>query len=118
MKVSQIMTAAAITNQPGETLTQAARKMWEQQTGSLLVIEGEDQLAGIITERDILKAVAVGADLSTVTIADVMAKEPLTVHPGSTLREAAKIMTEHWIRHLPVVDSGKLVGIVSQRDLS
>ena len=117
MRVSEIMTEAAVLDQADDTLVEAARKMWKQQTGSLLVVDGED-LVGIITERDILKAVAQGTSLDQATISDVMSKDPTTVGPGTSLREAAKIMAERWIRHLPVVDGGKLVGILSQRDLA
>jgi CBS domain-containing protein len=118
MKVSEIMTNAAVTDRADDTVADAARKMWEQQTGSLLVVEGTETLIGIITERDVLRAVATGLDLHATKVADVMGTEPITVHPGATLREAAGIMTRHWIRHLPVVESGKLVGIISQRDLA
>lgn len=118
MKVSEIMTRAAVTDLPNDTVAEAAKKMWEQQTGSLLVVEGDEQLAGIITERDVLKAAATGVDLGAVTVGEVMGREPITVHPGATLREAAKTMTDNWIRHLPVVDEGKLVGVISTRDLA
>ena len=116
MRISDIMTEAAVTDRPGDDLEQAARKMWKQQTGSLLVLEG-DELLGIVTERDILKAVANGVPMDT-PISEVMSKDLLTTYPGMSLREAASIMTEKWIRHLPVLDGGKLVGIVSQRDLA
>jgi CBS domain-containing protein len=100
-----------------DTLHEAARKMWKQQTGSLLVVDGDD-LVGIITERDVLKAVATGTSLSETRISEVMSKDVITVAPGASLREAAKIMADKWIRHLPVVDNGKLVGVLSQRDLA
>jgi CBS domain-containing protein len=117
MRVSEIMTKAAVIDEAGDTLVEAARKMWKQQTGSLLVLDGED-LVGIITERDILKAVATGASLEQARISEVMTKDVITVGPGTKLREAAKIMAEKWIRHLPVVDAGRLVGVISQRDLA
>jgi len=91
--------------------------MWEQQTGSLIVMEGEE-LAGIITERDILKAVATGTELEKTRVEDVMVRDLVTIHPSASLREAARVMTDRWIRHLPVIDQGKLVGILSQRDLA
>ena len=117
MRVSDIMTQAAVTDQADDTLADAARRMWEQQTGSLIVMEG-DALAGIITERDILKAVATGTELEKTRVDDVMIRDLVTIHPGASLREAARIMTDKWIRHLPVIDQGKLVGILSQRDLA
>ena len=116
MRISEIMTEAAVVDSPDDTLEAAARKMWEQQTGSLLVLDGQD-LLGIITERDVLKAVATGTPLDT-PVSDLMTKELITVEPGTSLRDAAAIMTEKWIRHLPVLEGGRLLGIVSQRDLS
>ncbi|HEX9311395.1 MAG TPA: CBS domain-containing protein [Actinomycetota bacterium] len=117
MRVSEIMTKAAVIDQPDDTLVEAARKMWHQQTGSLLVLDGED-LVGIITERDILKAVAAGTSLDQTRISEAMTKDPVTVGPGTSLREAAKVMADRWIRHLPVLDGGRLVGVLSQRDLA
>jgi len=117
MRVSEIMTGAAVIDASNDTLVEAARKMWKQQTGSLLVVDGDD-LVGIITERDILKAVATGVALAESQISDVMSKDVVTVAPGASLREAAKIMADKWIRHLPVLDNGKLVGVLSQRDMA
>jgi len=117
MRVSEIMTEAAVSESPGDTLAEAAKKMWEQQTGSLLVIENEE-LVGILTERDVLKAVATGVPFDSTTVADVMSKELVTVDPATSLRDAAKTMADRWIRHLPVVDRGKLLGVISQRDLA
>jgi signal-transduction protein with cAMP-binding, CBS, and nucleotidyltransferase domain len=116
MRISEIMTEAAVVDSPGDSLEAAARKMWEQQTGSLLVLDG-DELLGIVTERDVLRAVATGTPMDT-PVSDVMSKDLITVEPGASLREAAGIMTDKWIRHLPVIEGGKLLGIVSQRDLA
>jgi CBS domain-containing protein len=116
MKVSDVMTEAAVTDRADETIAQAARRMWKQQTGSILLVDGE-QLLGILTERDILKAVAEGTDLDA-PVAEVMSKDLVTVDPSTSLRDAARIMADRWIRHLPVVDGGRLVGVVSQRDLA
>ena len=116
MNVSDVMTEAAVTDRPDESLSQAARRMWEQQTGSILLVEN-DRLLGILTERDVLKAVAEGVDLDA-PVAEVMSKDLVTVDPGTSLRDAARIMADRWIRHLPVLDGGRLVGVVSQRDLA
>jgi len=117
VKVSEIMTEAAVTDRADDTLAEAARKMWEQQTGSLLVMDG-DELLGIITERDVLKAVATGRPLEGTRVSDAMTKDVVTVPPAMTLREAAAVMADKWIRHLPVVEQGRVVGILSQRDLA
>lgn len=116
MRISEVMTEAAVTDRPDDSLQQAARKMWDQQTGSLLVLDGKD-LVGIITERDVLRTVATGSRLDT-PVSEVMSKDLITVEPTTSLRDAAAIMTERWVRHLPVLEGGRLVGIVSQRDLA
>jgi CBS domain-containing protein len=118
MRVSEVMTEATITDSPQDTLVEAARKMWKQQTGSLLVVDEGGEPLGIITERDVLRAVATGVAMHSATVEEVMTKDLTTVAPGTSLREAAKLMADNWIRHLPVVDTGKVVGIISQRDLS
>lgn len=117
MKVSEIMTEAAVTDQSDDSLDEAARKMWQEQTGSLLVMEGEE-LVGIITERDVLRAVASGMDLRETRLSEVMTKDVVSIDPGVSLREAAGIMADKWIRHLPVLDRGNVVGVLSQRDLA
>jgi CBS domain-containing protein len=116
VRISDVMTEAAVTDRPDDSVASAARKMREEQTGSLLVTDGE-QLVGIITERDVLRVVAEDVPLDT-PISEVMSKDLVTAEPGTSLREAARIMTERWIRHLPVLEGGRLVGIVSQRDLA
>lgn len=116
MKVSQIMTKATVTDSPADTLAEAAARMWNAQTGSLLVMDG-DNLIGIVTERDLLRAVANGQDPGKVTLKEVMRTDVITCGPQTTLKEAAKVMATRWIRHLPVVEAGRVAGIVSQRDL-
>ena len=117
MKVSDLMTQAAVTDAADDTLAEAAAKMRAQQTGSLLIMEGAS-LAGIVTERDVLKVVGEGQDPKSVSLRDVMTKDPVTVDPDSSIQEAAKIMFDKWFRHLPVTTGdGKVVGIISLRDL-
>ncbi len=117
MKVEDIMTEAAVTDAPDDTLSEAAAKMRQQQTGSLLVMEGDD-LAGIVTERDVLKIVGEGQDPKNVSLRDAMTSDVVTVRPNSSIKDAAEIMFQKWFRHLPVTtDDGKVVGIISLRDL-
>jgi CBS domain-containing protein len=117
MKVTDLMTSAAITDAADDTLAEASAKMWQQQTGSLLILEG-DRLVGIVTERDVLRAVAEGNDPKATSLRDVMTKDPVTITPDTELRDAAEIMFEKWFRHLPVVDeTGDVAGIISLRDL-
>jgi len=117
MKISEIMTKATVTDAASDTLAEAAARMWNAQTGSLLVMEGE-KLVGIVTERDLLRAVANGQDPKAMPLKDIMRTDVITCGPQTTLKEAARLMATKWIRHLPVVDVGRVVGIISQRDLT
>ena len=117
MKVSDIMTPAALSDAPNDTLAEASAKMWQQQTGSLLIMEGAN-LIGIVTERDVLRVVAEGHDPKSTKLDVVMTKDPVTIDPETKLKDAAGIMFDKWFRHLPVVTSqGEVVGIISLRDL-
>jgi CBS domain-containing protein len=112
------MTQATLTDAPDDTLAEASAKMWQQQTGSLLIME-DQKLIGIVTERDVLRTVGEGLDPKAVSLRDVMTADVVTVGSDLSIREAAQIMFEKWFRHLPVVDSaGGVVGIVSLRDLN
>lgn len=117
MLVRDVMTEAAVTDSATDTLRSAAERMWREQTGSLLVMDGE-RLAGIITERDLMRAVAMGADPAMTTVDEAMTNEVFTVSPDMPLRDAAREMASRWIRHLPVVDGGRLLGMVSMRDVT
>lgn len=110
------MSDASVTDAPSDTLKAAASRMWSQQTGSLLVMDG-DRLAGIVTERDVMKAVARGLPVDSTPVSTIMTTNVLTVTPETSLYEAAQHMANRWIRHLPVVDDDRVVGMVSQRDL-
>jgi len=116
MKVSEIMTKAVVSDSADDTLKQAAAKMREQQTGSILVME-DQKLLGIFTERDLLKAIATGQDPDAVRLKDVMTTDVITTTPGASLHEASELMASRWIRHLPVVDGDRVLGLISQRDL-
>jgi CBS domain-containing protein len=117
VQVRDVMTEATVTDSTTDTLRSAAERMWRQQTGSLLVMD-DGRLAGIITERDLLRAVALGADLATATVDEAMTTEVFTVSPDMPLVDAAREMATRWIRHLPVKDGGRLVGMVSMRDVT
>ncbi len=116
MIVADVMTEASVADTAGDTLRAAAARMWHQQTGSLLIMDG-DRLAGILTERDLLRAVARGADVDATPVQEVMTTEVRTVAASASLHETARMMAANWIRHLPVVDGDKVVGVISQRDM-
>jgi len=117
VQVRDVMTQATVTESQHDTLRSAAERMWRQQTGSLIIAEG-DQVIGIITERDLMRAVALGADPDKTTVDDAMTTQVFTVPPDMPLQDAAREMAARWIRHLPVVGSGKLLGVVSMRDVT
>jgi CBS domain-containing protein len=116
------MTPVSVSDSPGQTLRAAATQMWRAQTGSLLVME-HGRLLGIVTERDLLRAVAASGDLDRTVVGDVMTADLYTVVPETPIYEAARQMAARWIRHLPVMaaapagGSGTVVGVVSLRDL-
>jgi CBS domain-containing protein len=111
------MTEPTVTEAAHDSLRSAAETMWRQQTGSLLVAEG-GQLLGIITERDLLRAIALGADPDKTSIDEAMTAGVFTVPPDMPLQDAAREMAARWIRHLPVVEDGTLLGVVSMRDVT
>lgn len=104
---------------PGMTVYDCALKLTQLKVGALLVIDSSNKLVGIISERDILrKIVASGQDPKSVIVDTIMTTNLTTVLPTTSVREAMKIVTEKRIRHLPVLDNGKLVGIISIGDLT
>jgi len=117
VQVQDVMTQATVTESASDSLRSAAERMWRQQTGSLLITDN-GQLTGIITERDVLRAVALGADPDRSTVDEAMTAEVFTVPPDMPLQEAAKEMATRWIRHLPVVAEGRLLGVVGMRDIT
>ena len=109
------MTRSLLTVSPEATLGEAAARMAERGVGAVVVLEG-DTIAAILTERDVMRAVASGQDGSAV-VADWMTRHPDTIEPTDTTDHAASLMIHGGFRHLPVIEDGKVVGIVSIRDL-
>jgi CBS domain-containing protein len=105
-----------ITTQPDDTLLDAAGQMNCYEIGALPVYE-ERRLIGIVTERDLTAALAEGANPATTRVADYMTEQPVTVAPNDDLEVAARRMAEIGVRHLPVVEGNRLVGVLSMRDL-
>ncbi len=113
--VSSHMSRDLLAIEPDAGLAEAARRMVERGVGAVLVLE-DGRLAGILTERDILKAVGRGLDTSA-RVADCMTRHPETIEPSDSTDHAAVLMLHGGFRHLPVVDRGEVVGILSIRDL-
>jgi CBS domain-containing protein len=113
--VADHMTRSLLSIDAEATLGEAAARMAERGVGAVVVLEG-DTIAAILTERDVLKAVAAGKDGSA-SVTDWMTRHPDTIEPADTTDHAASLMIHGGFRHLPVVEDGKVVGIVSIRDL-
>jgi len=101
---------------PEESLADAATRMRDHGVGSLVVLDGED-LAGILTERDLLWAMADGAPPNVTSVSIYMSAPAIVVTPDADVVEAGRLMVKHDVRHLPVVAAGQLLGMVSARDL-
>ena len=101
---------------PATSLREAAVAMHERGHGSLGVVDGM-KLLGLITERDLVRAMANGADLDRVTVSSFMSRDPDIFSPEFDVWEAAEWLAESGYRHLPVVEDGALLGIISVRDL-
>jgi CBS domain-containing protein len=116
MQVGDIMQRDVVTVSAEDTFTQAAKVLREHLISSV-VVKGEAGPAGIVTERDFVSLLADGLDPATTKVGERMSKDLATVQSKADIAEAATAMAERGIRHLPVVDRGKMVGIVSIRDL-
>ena len=103
--------------QPADTVLQAANLMNERNIGGVVVLDGQ-RLAGVFTERDVLRrVVAPGLDPATTRVAAVMSAPVLTCPPDLSVDDCATLMTSRRVRHIPVQDGGELSGIVTIRDL-
>lgn len=114
--VGNVMERKLVTAPPETTVGEAARLMAKRKVGAVLVVGEDRTLIGIFTERDaVFRVVARGLNPRTTPLADVMTHSPLTVQPGQSLGCALLMMHDRGFRHAPVVEDGKLVGIVSAR---
>ncbi len=116
MKVEAIYHPRVMAVQPDDRLEVAADRMRDSQVRSLVVLEG-NQLWGIVTEHDITRAVADGADTGAVAVREYMTQDPATVSLDTDVHDAVRAMLEFDFRHLPVVQAGAVIGMVSLRDL-
>ncbi|TMK30168.1 MAG: CBS domain-containing protein [Actinobacteria bacterium] len=117
MQVGDVMKSAVKTTTPDQTFADVAKLLKDNEISSVVVMDG-DRLAGIVTERDLVNLVAEGLDPQAAKVADRMSTNLDTVEPRTDIAEAAEHMARLRIRHLPVLDKGTLVGIISIRDLT
>ena len=115
MELSDLMQTEVLSVAPGTTMAEAARRMVERETGAAAVLD-DGKLIGLVSERDLLRVVAEGAD-PQVPVSERMTRHVLTGTPRMSIPEALAIMHEGHFRHLPVSDGGNVVGMVSMRDV-
>ena len=117
--VADLMVKDVLTVEPSDTIGEAAEKMNASNVGAVVVMEDMVRLVGIVTERDILRAVAQRARAAEARVRQWMTESVITIDPETTVDDAAKMMFEKNFRHLPVTNKdGRLLGIVSLRRLS
>ena len=115
MQLADLMSTDVLMVSPDTTIGDAARRMIARDTGAAVVIENGD-LVGLISERDLMRAIPDACSPET-TVSERMSRHVMTASPGTSVPEAMAIMIEGRFRHLPVVDGGRVLGIVSMRDL-
>jgi CBS domain-containing protein len=121
MQVKEILRVKGnrlLTIEPAGRAADAARTMSEQNLGSLIVVD-QGRLVGVLTFREILQALARRGDtLGDVRVGDIMVRDPVTAEPGMEVNDLRRTMLESGARYLPVVQDGKLLGVISFRDVA
>ncbi len=115
--VREIMNSRLTTCDAEATVGEAATLMGERAVGSVLIVDGE-RLLGILTERDIVRALTNAHDAPTRPVSEWMTKGPSTVDPETSVKEALRVMVDGGFRHLPVCEDDRVVGMVSIRDVA
>jgi len=120
MKVREIMTSEGLaTATLDTTLAEIAERMRDENVGAIPIVDDDDKLAGIITDRDIVvRAIAEGEDPTSCTAEEILSERMHTIHPEAELEDAADLMARHQIRRLPVVDEEVIIGMISLGDLA
>lgn len=116
--IKEVMTSEVKACEPDTTVAEAAKVMAKEDVGPVPVVE-EGRLTGIVTDRDIVvRVVAEGRDPSSTTVGEIASRDVVTVSPDDDLDTALKQLAQNQVRRIPVVDGGRLVGIVAQADIA
>jgi CBS domain-containing protein len=108
---------SVVTVRPDQTIREAIALLAKHNIGALVAVDAENRPVGILSERDITRQLARNEDLFTLLVSDLMTKDVITGMPQDDLKSVANTMTDKRIRHLPIVDQGKLCGIISIGDV-
>ncbi len=114
-RVQALVTRPVVYVHPNDTLRQLATTFVEESIGAALV-RGPRGTIGVVTERDVVRAISEGASVSRTTVYEIMSEELITVAPNDDLLDAAHRMLDAEVRHLPVIENGVAAGMVSARD--
>jgi CBS domain-containing protein len=117
LTVRDLMTTRVVAAGPDDAVAEAAAAMVRQKVGSALIMQGRF-LAGILTERDVLRAAASGSDLTNSPVSAWMTRDPEPASPDTAVEDAIQLMLLHGFRHLPVLEGREIRGVVSLRDLA
>ena len=117
MNVGELMSDPSCVVDPETTLAEATTMMGEQRVGSALVMDST-RLKGILTERDVVRAMSTAHDAPARPVIEWMTKNPTSAAPDTPVREALRIMVEGGFRHLPITEGEAVVGILSMRDIA
>ncbi len=116
--IKDLMTSNPTTCEPSTTVVDAAKVMAQEDIGPVPIVEG-GKLVGLVTDRDlVVRVLAEGKDPTSTTIGEIATADLTTVTPDSDLQEALDLMSANQVRRLPVVQDGRLVGIVAQADVA
>ncbi len=116
MAIGMLTGDSVVCISPEATLVDAASRLTDRDIGAL-VVGTEDEVLGIVSERDIVRAVARGSDLATTFVQQIATTELVWADVTASVAEVAEEMAERWVRHILIEDDGRLAGIVSARDL-
>lgn len=117
MRVKDAMSAISAIVGPEHTLRQAATRMVQHRTGAAVVMDGSLPGPAVVTERDLLRAVAAGCDPEVARVEEHMTGEVVTAAPDWPIAQAAAVMVKHGVRHILVFEGSELAGIMSMRDV-
>ncbi|MGB2874448.1 MAG: CBS domain-containing protein [Gaiellaceae bacterium] len=116
MAVADVMAFRVVTVSPEDPVRLAIARMLEENVGSVAVCEGE-RLVGIFTERDVLRLAGEGPNFADVEVGDVMTRQLVTLSPDDDILDAARLMSERKIRHVPVLQGENLLGMIGIREV-
>jgi CBS domain-containing protein len=117
-QIRDVMTSNPTTCEPSTTVVEAAKVMASEDVGPVPVVEG-GRLVGLVTDRDlVIRVIAEGRDPNSTTLGEIATSDLVTVQPDTDLEEATRLMSQHQVRRLPVVENSRLIGIVAQADVA